>query len=134
MREVLRHRWASVLAASVALAATACGSSAPTVPSSYIVSYQLSSSTNVTLDSLKYDNGHGVLVKVAPPTPGAVANLSVASGGSIEAHVWGTATAGAQVVQLKVTWSAAGAVQSDSSRAVISAPGSITLNYAKRTI
>lgn len=128
-------RRTAVAACGAWLVVAGCGGkSGPTSPSSYIVTYALTGSVDVAFDSAKYDNGLGVMTRVTAPDSGWLASVSVAAGGSVEAWVWGVASAGSQWAQIKVTWTAAGSARRDSSRAVISAPGLVTLQLPRRTI
>jgi hypothetical protein len=127
--KVPRFRWLAFIAVF-----SACSSS-PTGTSNYAVAYELTVTGAMTFDSVKYDDGHGNLIKVNTPANGWLVSVSVASGGSIEAHAWGVAVAGGQTAKLKVTWTLSGvSTASDSSLAPVSAPGAFFLNVAKRQI
>ena len=123
------------LAAGLVILPTACGKAASTGPTSYDVSYRLSTTSAVIFDSVKYEDAQGVLVKVvAPPSNWGVA-LTVAAGGYVQASAWGLALSGEGSATLKVTWTASGiSTASNSSTAAISSPGGFMLAVARRRI
>lgn len=123
------------MAAAVVLLSIACGKAASTGPSSYDVSYRLSTTSAVVFDSVKYEDAQGVLVKVVSPPANWQVVLVVAAGGYVQASAWGVALSGGGSATLKVTWIASGiSTASDSSTAAISSPGGFMLAVARRRI
>jgi hypothetical protein len=125
--------------AILALAAVsfACSNKATTPPLDYLVTYEVTGSAGSHFDSTTYDDGHGTLIKVTTPSSGWLVSFNVASGGSVEAHAWGTDSAGSQWAKLKGTWTpSAGSTVSDSSVAASSGNGSGTfaLSVNKRRL
>jgi hypothetical protein len=121
--------------ASLLILLTACGKAASTGPTSYDVSYRLSTTTVVTFDSVKYEDAQGVLVKVVGPPANWAVVVTVAAGGYVQASAWGLALSSGGSATLKVTWTASGiSTASDSSTAAISSPGGFMLAVARRRI
>ena len=86
----------------------ACSDDDPVSPTVYGVVYSLDLSDGPTRwDSVKYDNGQGVLEKVSHPSSSWSVELPVTEGGSIEAHAWGPVPFGS-LATLTVTWAATG--------------------------
>jgi len=128
------RRGVSVVALLVACGTMLHCASKSTEPIRLAVSYTLSLSGSVVVDSLLYDDGHGTLVRVVPVPSGWGTLFAVVGGGSVQAVAWGTA-AGAGSAKLKVTWTQSGVSSSaDSSTARPSAPGHFTLSIARRLI
>jgi hypothetical protein len=112
----------------------ACSKTA-TGPSTYAVAYELTASAGVSFDSVKYDDGHGTLIKVSAPSSGWLKAISVASGGTVEAHAWVVASGGGQTVKLTATWTLSGvSTNADSSGTTTSAAGTFALDIAKRQL
>lgn len=128
--------------ASLVLAAlllTACGGGTDAGPLTYTVTYRLDLTGGIAIDSVKYDDGHGALVKVATPAsaPGSatwVQSISATQPASVEARAWGQGAPGS-TAKLKITWTISGVSSiSDSSTVATSAPGQFSLTVTKRTI
>lgn len=133
-RSARRTAAAMLLLLSLAWSAASCGKNEVTGPTSYIVRYQLITTGTLTFDSVKYDDGHGALVKVAAPAGGWTSIISVAVGGSVEASAWGTG-APASSANLKIIWTASGfSTQSDSSTVTTTSPAKFSLSVAHRKI
>ena len=131
----MRRMVPSCLMLACLLAPVSCSSSTSSGASNYSVAYALAADPGGTFDSVKYDNGHGTLIKVDAPANGWLVSLSVASGGSLEAGAWGYATAGGQHLKLTATWTLNGvSTSSDSSTATSSAPGAFAFGISNRTI
>jgi len=115
---MVRRKWKVCGVCAIAcgvILAVGCSEDNATAPTSYSVEYHLALLGTLTVDSLKYDDGHGSMVKVMAPPSGWMVNLAVASGGSVEAIAWGVG-APASSATLKVTWmSPSHASQADSS-------------------
>jgi hypothetical protein len=115
-------------------AALACSDNGPPA-ATYSVSYHLTASSQVTLDSVIYANSEGTLVKVNAPSSGWVVVQSGSSGSYIQAAAWGSSLAGGQTAKLTMTWTQSGvSTAADSSIVVISAPGSFALTIPRRQI
>jgi hypothetical protein len=67
------------------------------------VFYSVGGDASVVLDSVKYDNGGGTLVKVATPAITWTVTLAVPEGSTVEAHLYGHVSAG-EHVKLKAQW------------------------------
>ena len=124
--------------AILALAAVsfAC-SKTTTAPLDYLVTYEVTGSARAHFDSTTYDDGHGTLIKVTTPSSGWFVSLNVTSGGSVEAHAWGTDSAGAQWAKLKGTWTpSAGSTVSDSTvgACTCGTSGTFALSVNKRRL
>ena len=125
---------AAVGAAAIAAVVQGCGESTPAGPGRFVVTYRLDTTGSVAVDSVTYDDGHGVMLKVSLPATGWTLSLGVDAGGSVEAHAWGLGAA-ASSAQLKATWTGSGSsLQSDSSHVTFSAPQHFTLALAHRII
>lgn len=112
----------------------ACGPAAPAGPSSFTVLYTLDVSGPVGVDSLRYDDGHGTLIRVAAPAGSWTTGLTVMAGGSVQAQAWVDAS-GPGAVTLKVSWTVSGvSTQADSSFANPAAPQHFTLTIAHRVL
>jgi hypothetical protein len=123
----------STLAVSLALL-TACGN-ASSGPTTFAVSYHLSTPGGITFDSVKYEDAQGTLVKItAPPTDWSVA-FSPISGSYVQASAWAIASTGGARATLMATWTASGvSTASDSSATTTTAPGAFTLVITRRRI
>ena len=127
----MRSRFAALTLPGVL---AACATAAP-APANYVVAYELTANFGAPFDSVKYDGGHGSLIKVNAPSSGWLVAVSVVTGGSVEAHAWGVASVGGQSVKLKATWTLSGvSSSSDSSGTTASAPGAFALDVAKRQL
>ena len=73
----------------------------PQQPVTLVSIYRVTATGSVTVDSVKYDNGAGVLVKVTTPALPWTVNLAVPAGSTIEAHAWGTSGAGSSTARGK---------------------------------
>jgi hypothetical protein len=117
-------RFPPPLAAAIALA---CGPADPAAPIVYDVAYTLTTSGPMAIDSAKYDDGHGTLIKVIAPASGWTLPLTVMTGGSVQAQAWITGS-GPGSAKLKVSWTHAGiSTQADSSFALPVAAQKFTL-------
>jgi len=113
---------------------SACGKATPAGPASFTVLYTLVTSGPLVVDSLKYDNGSGALLKVTTPASGWTASLTVNAGGSVEGVAWVNAS-GPGSATLKVSWTVAGvSSQADSSFANPATPQHFTLSIAHRVL
>ena len=112
---------------ALAAVSVACSNKTTTPSLNYVVTYEVTGSAGSQFDSTTYDDGHGTLIKVTTPISGWLVSFNVTSGGSVEAHAWGTESAGSQWAKLKGTWTpSAGSTVSDSSVASSSGGGSGT--------
>jgi hypothetical protein len=122
----------TLLVSAIALLAACGGSDGGTAPDTYVVQYRLTQ-IGVTIDSMKYDNGHGIFIKVIPFTDTTVATMSVASIGTVEAFVWGTGGPTGSV-KLKESWTLSGvSVQADSATITTTSPVVFSLHAPQHT-
>ncbi len=122
---------------ALAAASFGCSNKTTTPPVDYLVRYEVTGSAGAHFDSTTYDDGQGTLVKVTTPSSGWFVSLNATSGGSVEAHAWGTDSAGAQWAKLKGTWTpSAGSTVSDSTVAAGSGgiSGTFALSVNKRRL
>ena len=139
MRHHLLHRSAWLVPLSVVLAAASCSST--TEVGGYTVTYRIGidSNTVATIDSVKYDNGVGTLVKVTSPAvtrtaPWAV-TLTVSPGATIEGHAYLSGVVAAHTAKFVAVWmTATGALSGDSTSAATAAATKFTMDLAKRTL
>jgi hypothetical protein len=141
-RHMRRHplhlcAWPVLLGAALAIAA--CSSS--TDIGGYTVTYRvgIDSNTVATIDSVKYDNGAGTLLKVASPavtkTAPWVVTLTVSPGATIEGHAWLSGVVATHTASFVVVWmTATGALAGDSTSAPTAAATKFTMNLVKRTL
>jgi hypothetical protein len=123
----------TALAALVALGA-GCGAEPPVGPAPFSVSYAIYAVGAITIDSIKYDDGTGTLIKITAPPAGWAAQLTVPAGGSVQAQAWGLATSPA-TAKLKVVWSRSGVNPgADSSYTSTSGPGGVLLMIPPRQL
>ncbi len=87
-----------------------------------------------TIDSLKYDNGTGTLVKVTAPAANFAVSVSVAPGATVEAHLFGKGTAAGTAKFVAVWMTATGAVSGDSVTATTAAATAFTVDLPSRHI
>ena len=128
-----RRSFAGCALACVALLG-ACDKATPAGPSSFTVLYTLVAGGPLVVDSLKYDDGSGILVKVTAPASGWTTSLTVDAGGSVEERAWLNAS-GPGSAKLKVSWTVPGvSTQADSSYANPVAPQHFTLSIARRVL
>jgi hypothetical protein len=116
----------------------ACSGDDPVSPAVYGVVYSLDLSGGPTRwDSVKYDNGQGVLEKVSNPPLNWSVEIPVTEGGSTEAHAWGPVPFGS-LATLTVTWAATGKPGGTDEDAVTNTKQGTTiegtLTIGKRTI
>jgi hypothetical protein len=113
------------------LAAASCSS--PTEIGGYTVTYRVNTTGVATLDSLKYDNGTGTMVKVTAPSVTYSVSLTVATGTTVEAHVYGKGTAAGTTAKLVVVWmTATGTLSGDSTTATTAAATAFTMDLGPR--
>jgi hypothetical protein len=125
---------AAVIAAAGTAVVVACGESTPAGPSRSVVTYRLDTTGGAATDSVAYDNGHGVLIKVSRPAVGWTLSFGVDFGGSVEAYAWGLGAA-ASSAKLKVSWTGSVAGEhGDSSHVTFTAPSHFALHVAHRII
>ena len=118
----------------LAAVALACGAADPAAPTSYAVAYTLATSGPMAIDSVKYDDGHGTILKVTAPASGWTLTLTVTTGGSVQAQAWITGS-GPGSAKLKVSWTHAGvSTQADSSYAVPVAAQKFALSIPHHTL
>jgi hypothetical protein len=123
----------------VALAIAACSST--TEIGGYTVTYRIGidSNTVATIDSVKYDNGTGTLLKVTGPAvtktaPYAV-SLTVAPGATVEGHAFLSGVVAGHTAKFVVVWmTATGVLAGDSTSATTAAATKVTMDVAKRTL
>lgn len=127
-------RTVRMIAAAALGVLLACSGSSPT-DASFTVVYRLTAATGFTFDSVVYEDAHGNLVPVdAPSLPWQVVFTGDPST-YVQATAWGTAPGGGGTATLKVTWTESGvSTAGDSSSAVASAPGGVTLKIRRQQI
>ena len=123
----------------VALAIAACSST--TDVGGYTVTYRvgIDSAGIATIDSIKYDNGLGTLVKVASPavTPAApyAVSLTVSPGASVEGHAFVKGMRASHVVKFVVVWTTAtGALAGDSTLHTVADTTRFAMDLTRRTL
>jgi hypothetical protein len=128
------HRLARAALAVLVAAGGGCGEEPPAGPAPFSVSYAVSGVGAITIDSVKYDDGGGTLIKVTAPPADWVVRLTVPAGGSVQAQAWGLATSPASA-KLKVVWSRGGVDPgADSSFTSTSGPGGVLLVIPPRQL
>jgi hypothetical protein len=116
------------------LLATTCQVADPN-PQEYVVAYNLTASTGVTCDSVKYENALGEIVKVTSPTIPWGYAYSATPGTYLQAKAWITATASGQQAKLKATWTLTGVSSAaDSSFGTTTAAGKFSLTVSRRRL
>jgi hypothetical protein len=120
---------------SVMSFSSACGDNGPSGVITYSVLYHVAATPNITWDSVTYENAQAVLVTVVAPAPDWGVTFSMKAGGYMQARAWGGASSGGQSATLTATWVQPGvSIASDTSTAVVSAPGKFTLAIARHQI
>jgi hypothetical protein len=110
-----------------------CAGSQAAAPAETTVYYSLKAVGTMEFDSVFYDGGHGVMVKVVAPPVTWNQGVDVTGPGSIEARVYVHAL-GAGVSTIKVDWTNGAGSFSDSSFATSTSASHFTLSLAHRTI
>lgn len=130
-----RQGWRMVAVCAIAFGnslAVGCSEDKATAPTSYSVEYHLALMGTLTVDSLKYDDGHGSMVKVVAPASGWMVDLAVPSGGSVEAIAWGIGAPASSATR-KVTWTSPALVsQADSTTVVTVAAADFVFDIPHR--
>jgi hypothetical protein len=137
---------AGVVSLSLALAVASC--SVSTSVGSYYVTYRANLLGVATIDSVLYSPGTGKctttcnldssLVKVTKPALSALGiyavELTIPSGATLEAHLYGAGTA-AGTAQFTAVWmTASGTMRGDSLTATTAAATTFKIDIAKRTL
>jgi hypothetical protein len=112
------------------LAVASCDST--TAIGGYTVTYRVNSVGAGTLDSAKYDNGTGTMVKVNTPATTWTVNFTVPTGSTVEAHVWGTGTAAGSAKLVAIWMTATGTVAGDSTTAATANTTKFTIDLGPR--
>jgi len=132
MRRHLLPSLALLVPLGVVLMVASCAES--TDIGGYTVTYRVNTVGVATVDSVKYDNGTGTLVKVTAPATTWTVNFVVPSGSTVEAQAWAQGTA-AGTAKLAVIWmTKPGALAGDSTSAATAAGTALTMSLAKRTL
>ncbi len=110
------------------LAAIGCGgdSGGTGGPDSATVAYSITASPDLGLDSVKYDNGSGTLVKENSPGNGWIKSQSFRLPGSVEGILFIHATSPGSVT-FRVLWTIDGATSGDSATVQLNGAGFTTL-------
>jgi len=108
----------------------------------YTVTYRANVTGIATIDSVLYDNGKGrctascnadsTLVKVTAPSAAWVVTLSVASGGLVEVHLYGSGTAAGSANLVRLWMTATGDIAGDSVTATTLPAIKFTADLASR--
>jgi hypothetical protein len=132
MRRHPLHSLILVVPLGLVLAAASCSSS--TDIGGYTVTYRVNTVGVATIDSLKYDNGAGTMVKVTAPSTTYSVSLTVAVGASVEAHVYALGTAAGSAKAVVVWMTATGTLAGDSTSATTVAATRFTMDLAHRIL
>ena len=130
MRRQPLHRSTWIVAVILALAVAGC--TASTGVGGYTVTYRVNATGIATLDSAKYDNGTGTLVKVNTPSATWTVNFTVPTGSTLEAHVWGTGTAAGSAKLVAIWMTATGKLAGDSTTAATTNTTKFTIDLGPR--
>lgn len=122
------HTWLVPL--GLALAVASCDST--TAIGGYTVTYRVNSVGAATLDSAKYDNGTGTMVKVNTPAATWTVNFTVPTGSTVEAHVWGTGTAAGSAKLTAIWMTSTGTVSGDSTTTATTNTTKFTIDLGPR--
>jgi hypothetical protein len=125
--------WPALL--GVVLALAACSST--TENGGFTVTYRLGvDSTGIaTFDSLKYDDGTGVLLKVNAPAANYAVSVTVSPGASVEAHAWAKGVRAGHSTKFVVVWmTAMGALAGDSTSHAVADTTRFVMDLSKRTL
>jgi len=120
--------------APVSLALMVVGCAESTDIGGYRVTYRVNTVGVATIDSVKYDNGVGTMVRVTTPATTWTVNFVVAAGASVEVHAWARGTAAGSAKLVAVWMTADGALAGDSTSAATAASTAFTMDLGPRQL
>lgn len=103
----------------------------PEPPKVYIVSYYLTIDSTLSVDSLAFRSALGATVYATAPANNWSVVFSLASGDTLAATAWLTAT-GAGTATLEGTWTGSRGTQATNASAVATAPGALIVALPPR--
>lgn len=126
---------ATGLASLLGLMLTGCSGSEQAGPAaSKFVTYRLDLSGCISIDSVKYNNGSNVMIRVDNPAPGWLTTFAVGGVATMSAQAWGM-TCATSSAKLKATWTTPGyASESDSAIVSVGVAAIITLTIPPQAI